>query len=292
MSFGKALEVNGQSVSLLPRTAEHGILPGLGGYVVVPKSRTTADRVISFLETSNGGPFRLMQIGERFCKLMGLLGFGQGFTNASGMFFKAWTATILPHLPFALKDAKGAIQSLGVPEKSSEATERKYVKSVQDITTAVAACGYTAALFFSPAQAVGSAALSIAGNATAVSDVCDLQQNVADFSKARELNRQVSLLKNVAPEVQQHFVDTERVLMLKTMKAVCAVSGFVLGTGLAVMGLTSAPAWMIVATSVSLLGSLIAFGAGVYEEGMRYERTKFFSDKHIQPILPVLSAQK
>lgn len=281
--MAESLRVNDQQISFFPRAAEHDIVPGPGGHVVVFKSRSKTDRVISFLETSNGGPFRLMQMGDRICKLMGLLQFGQGFSDVSNVFSKAWAATVLPHLPFALRDAKNALQSLGTPVKDSEAIRRRNIKVVQDVSTAAAACGYTLALF-SCIKSVANVlppVMKVAEYLTLAGDLCDLQQNTAELSKAHALRKQVSVLKT-APELQQHFVDVERVCVLKTMKSVCAVSGFILGTGLAVTGLASAPAWMIAATTLSLVGTALAFGTGVYEEGMRYERTKFFSDKHVQ----------
>jgi hypothetical protein len=119
---------------------------------------------------------------------------------------------------------------------------------------------------------------------TFVADICDLQQNVMDLGKAYSLKNRVSQLK-VAPEIYQHFLDTERVCLLKTMKAACSVAGFVLGTGLVVTGLAASPTWMLGAAALSLTGTLLAFGAGLYEEGMRFEKIKFFSEKHVQ-VLP------
>ncbi len=280
--MSNSLQLDNRSVSLFPRTAEHSIVPGLGGCVQVYKPRSVRDRLISFFETANGGPFRFMQMGDRFCTLFRLLGLGNGFGDAAKVFNKAWTATILPHLPFALKDAKEAIESLGTPAKTAEAQQRKYVSTVQDVATAVAACGYSAALFVP--QAALAPILSVAGHASTVSDVCELKQITEELSQARALNRQVSVLNNVSEEVKQHFADTEKVLMLKTAKAVCAVGGFVLGVALVATGLATSHIWMVAAATVSLAGSVFAFASGVYEEGMRYERTKFFSEKHIQPL--------
>lgn len=251
------------------------------------KPRTTYNKIIAFSDSALG-PFRGGQLGERVFKLLNLISPNESFKNIATMFNKGWTVTIFPRLLGASKDAVEAIKSTSKPASDREAVVRKYVRIVHDVADAGASWGYAVSMILGCFKKLGSASLGVlkaADTVTFVGDITDLTMQAQDLSKARTLASRARQL-NADQEVQGAIGDSLRYYLLKTLKAVCSVAGFVLGTTMAITGCGTLLGFAIAGASISLGATCLAVGAGLHEEGMKYDRIKFFDEKHVQVLTP------
>ena len=65
-------------------------------------------------------------------------------------------------------------------------------------------------------------------------------------------------------------------------RAVCAIAGSILGLGFVAAGAGAILGFAIAAASISLGATIFAICASLKEEGMKYERIKYFDEKHVQ----------
>lgn len=277
--------IDQKSIYLHKNTKEHKLVEvGNGDYRLEYKPRSLYQRVTDFVETAFGGPFRLGQLGDRIFKLIHMVRPNEGLKNVSTVFNKGWTVTIIPRLFGASKDAKNAIVDATKPSTDADAARRKYMKVVHDVADAGAAWGYSSSLILGCFQKTANASLSVlkaADAITFVGDVTDLEMHAEDFSKARALAAKAEQI-NARDEVKATIKDTEKFHLLKTLKAVCSVAGFILGFAIALSGAGAVLGLAIAAASISLGATVFAIGASLHEEGMKHERIKFFDEKHVQ----------
>lgn len=251
--------------------------------------RTPLKRTIDLTDTAAFGPFRMGQFGDRFFKLLNTIRPNENFSNLSTMFNKMWTVTIIPRLLGVTKGAKDAVDAVKnlKPGDDRETTRRRYITAVNDVTDAASAWGYASSLIlacFKKTAELSLPVLKAADTITFVHDVADLQINAQDFNRAR-----VAIIKadriegggTELKEVRNNLVETQRFHMLKIFKAVCSVAGFIFSIVLAAMGQVI-PAAITAAASISLFSTIFAMGASIQEESMKYQRIKFFDDRHVQ----------
>ena len=277
--------IDQKAIRLQSNMKEHKFVEGPGGeYRLEDKKRSRFDRVVSLTETSYFGNFRFGQLGDRIFKLLNIIHPNEGLKNVSTMFNKAWTVTIIPRLFGVTKEAKEAVIAAGKPAADFEAARRKHMKAVHGVADATSAWGYASSLFLACFKKTASACLTVfrvADTVTFVGDVSDLQMQGEDLSKSRALAARAKQL-NVKSEVLQTIQDTKNYHWLKTGKAVCSVAGFILGLGLIATGAGALLGFAIAAASISLGATLLAMSASLKEEGMKYERIKYFDEKHVK----------
>lgn len=281
----QTLQVNNRIFTAIPREAEHEIVPGLGGNIVVPKPRSGWERTNAFLDSAYGGPFRTMQLLDKTFRLMAACGLGRAFSDLSKALGGAWNATVVPHLPTMLLDAKKSVQALSTPSRDNEASFRKYLKAAHDVGTAIAGTGYSALVFLAPIRELAkyvSPVLHISNLANNFTDLCDVPEVAGNLSKIHALRQEVSNLTDVDPEWQQLIVDSEFVSMLKVGKVATAVAGLALGLGVVAAGLTTSAPLTIAGLTLSAASAAFAWSAGRYEEGMLHKPINFFNSKHVQ----------
>lgn len=260
-----------------------------GEYQLVYKPSSFGGLCQNRLATAEGGPYRALQLADKVCGLLSFVGFESQFKAAGKIFNGGWTMTVIPHLPSAFQFAKSAVSNL----MTREATDllpgffrRKCVSAIQEVSTFVSSAGYASLPFLSlseKTQSLGSSVLKTAEIATIATDVCDLQKSAEDLSKARFIEKRAEVL-SVSPELVNALKATTKLHLLRTAKAACSVSGFVLGTGLAAAGVSKLRGSLALMSVVSVVGTLISTGAGIYKEGMKYKPVDFFDSKQVQYI--------
>jgi len=279
------IAIGNQQIFLHKRDVEH---TSSGEYA----PRNMATKIISFLETGEG-IFRSTQLGDRLFSFLHAVRPDPAFAGAAKLFNKCWTFTVIPHLPFVFREAKNAVVGASIPNDNPAVVQRNYLKAIREVATATALSGYAFITFSDLCKTTSGATLPVLQVAKAVNlvaDASELHEQVGDLSKASSLVKRAKEL-NVAKELQENLVETKRFHALKTLKSVCAVGGFVLGLGLAAAGVAMLPASVAVLAGISLIGTIVACGSALYENGMRYQRVKFFDEKHVQPIVPVFSGK-
>lgn len=281
----QALLINPRTISLQPNKSQWSAKPdGAGGYKLEYKPTSFSEQCRARLDTAEGGPFRFLQLGDRICKFATAIGLGRFVGNASDVFLKGWTATIIPRLPGAFDSAKKAVADLKTTSTIPGYFGRKCVGAIHEVSGFVAAVGYAASSFMflsSKTANTGAQVLRAADSATFVGDICDTKENMEDAVKARSLaNRAVAL--NAGADVVKTLQETAKYHLLKTMKAICSVAGYVLGLGLAAFGVATLPACVVLASSISLLSTIFAASAGLYKEGMQYKPVDFYDSKQVQ----------
>jgi len=249
--------------------------------------RSLGAKAIAFLE-SGEGVFRSTQFGDCFFSFLYTVHPDPVLAESAKLFNRCWTFIAIPQLFSCLRDGKNAIQRAGESGGSPEVVRRKYLKIVQDLTTSVAMTGYVFATFSPLCKKISEATSSIFYVADAVNfvaDLTDLFEHIEDFSKASSFAQRAKKM-HVANDLLQNLNETKRFHAIRVLKAICTVVGFVLSFGLgAVVGASAGPGSMVLLAGISLLGSMTACGGVLYEEGMRYQRIKFFEDRYIQRVI-------
>jgi hypothetical protein len=222
------------------------------------------ERIADVMDTANGGPFRLAQLGDRFFKLLNLITPNEGFKNLSTMFNKAWTVTIIPRLFSVTQEAKKAVKHLD--------TRRQNVGAVSKVTDAAAAWGYASALVLGCFKKVSASASAFkaAEMVTFVHDVTEGQIHAEEWNNARLAARAADAGVGDVAQFHDQMVCTQRYCAMKTAKAICSIAGFVLGLSLAASGLIL-PGMAIVAASISLAGTILAMSAEIYKASMPFD---------------------
>ncbi len=281
------LIVDNKAIYLHPSMKEHkNVEVKPGEYRLVHSPRSGFSRLCDFFDSANGGPFRLGQLGDRIFKLLNIVHPNENTKNLSTMFNKMWTVTIIPRLFSVNAEAVKSVKGLDKPTADSEAARRKYMKAIHDVTDAGSAWGYSASCVlgcFKKTAETSMTVLKAADTVTFVHDLSDLQMNAEDWNKSRVLAGKAQQL-NANDAVQETIADTRSYHMFKALKAVCSVAGFILGLSMTALG---APilGLAIVAATISLASTVFAMSASLKEEGMKYEKIKFFNQKHVQHLL-------
>lgn len=280
-------QIDQRTFSLRPNTSQWSSQPdGNGGFKLTYKPKSVSDNFLARLDAADGGPFRFLQTLERVCESLSLAGLGNQFSSAAKIFNSGWTATIYPRLPGAFQSAKEAVGELTAKSSTPGFFCRKCVNALHETMTFFSSVGYAAAplLFLSEKTSqAGSSALRGSKVMTLVGDVCELEKSGEDAIRAHSLASRAKQL-NVSSDLINTLKQTETLHVLKTMKAICSVAGFVLGLGLAAAGVATLPAFVILASSISLVGTFLATGASLYKEGMQYKPVDFFDAKQVQYI--------
>ncbi|HSX12973.1 MAG TPA: hypothetical protein VLE96_00920 [Chlamydiales bacterium] len=254
-------------------------------------SKSNSALISNYLESAEGGPFRFNQLCDKICALIVSLDVNHSeyFKNAAGILRSGWSMTILPGLPGFFARAYGAISELAKATVAIPgAFGRKVLNAIQETATCVSAVAYASAPFVSIAkdsETVSKKILKGAGVATIVADTCDLVKNGQDAFSARTLANRVEKLPGVSPEFKEAVSTTQTFHILKVMKSVCSVSSFICGLSFLSACFSGVPARAVIAATVSLAGTMLSIGSSLYEKGMKYERIKFYSEKHVQQIV-------
>ena len=250
----------------------------------VYKPQTTSKKIDDYLDKSSGS-YRFLQLCDKVCKVLSFGTFGtQIFKDASEIFGKGASVLIYPRVLPAFNSAVDATYSLFKTSSLPGALRRKCVTAVQDVSSFVSTVGYAAAPLLklsAKTASLASPVLNVAEKTTLVSDICDFQKNSEDALKARSLAKRAQKL-DVSSELKQALAETQKFHMLKVAKAMCSLLGVALGLSLTISGVAILPGCALLAATVSLAGTSLASIADLYESGMKYEKVKFFNDKHVQ----------
>ena len=281
------LVVDQKAIFLHPNLKEHKpveIAPGQ--YQLAYKARSLYDKVTAFTATAFGGPFRLGQLGDRVFKMLNVISPNSSFKSLSSMFQKGWTVTIIPRLFGVNKEAKESVEEALAPHANREVAIRRYAEAVHGVTDAASAWCYSSSLILGCIKQTADAWLTALRVGDAITFVCDVTEvgiQGQDLAKAHSLGVRAKQI-NANPEVLKTVEQTEKFHFLKVLKAICSVAGFILGTAMALTGTGTLLGLAIAAASISLASTIFSVGAGLHEEGMKYERIKFFNEKSVQPL--------
>ncbi len=248
-----------------------------------PKSFT--DVFMAFLDTANGGAFRVPQLCEKVCKIVMLIRpESENVAKAGEMFKQGGSFFSMSRVPATIKSTTEAFTSL-VKNRSqiSGAFKRKVITVIQESAGCVATLTYAFGPFIKLTEKgaeFAKKAFKVSDYATLVSDSCDYLKSTEDAKIARRYLIQAESLQDSSSDLKEALKGTQKLHMIKTMKAVCSLVGFVLGLAM-FSTVASLPAFAITAASVSLLGTVLSTAANLHKDSMKYKDVQFFNDKHI-----------
>lgn len=253
------------------------------------KPKSTSAIVLAFLDTTNGA-FRSLQILDKTFSLLGRVTQVPAFQETAKI-CGHWTVLGITRVPGALKDTKDALVALFRASSAIPgAFFRRCLTALQESAGLISSLGYVATPFLQITEktaGVGKSVLRAAEVSTFVADTCDLVKNSGDAVRTGALAKRVQKM-DVSSDLKEALSATHRLHMIKTMKAICSVSCFVLGLGLAATGLAVLPGVAMTIPVISLAGTLFATKASLHEDGMKYKRVQLLNDRHVQ-FIPVVS---
>lgn len=240
--------------------------------------------VSEYLQTAEGGPFRFIQFCDKACGLLATLNFANSeyLKDASKTLRAGWSITILPSLPGFFGRAFSSLSALvGKTSAIPVAGIRKTLTAIQDSASLCSALAFSV-LPFIPKEIATEKLLQGAGITAIIADSCDLVKNGQDAWEAQEVVTKSE--ETVSPEFKEAITATRNFHMIKAMKSVCSISSFVFGISAISACFSKVPGQKIIAAATSLMGTIFSIGASLYESNMKFERVKFFSEKHVQYI--------
>lgn len=249
-----------------------------------PKSFT--DIFLAFLDTSNGGMFRLPQLCEKICKVVTLVRpENEVAKNAGEMFKQGWSFFSMSRVPATIKSTAEAFG--GVLKSTSSipgSFRRKVISAVQEGAGCVSTLTYAFGPFLKLSEKTAGfakSAFKVADYTTVVADSCDFLKSTEDARLAKRYMNMSEQINGVSSDLKEALSGTRKLHMFKTAKAVCSLAGFVLG--LSMFATVSAlPAFAVMTASLSLLGTILSTASNLHKDSMKYKDIQFFNEKHIQ----------
>lgn len=249
------------------------------------RPQSIADLVSDYLDTAEGGPFRFNQLCDKACALIATLNVSNAeyFKDASRTLRAGWSMTILPSLPGFFCRTFGSITALvGKPSAIPGSLVRKCITAVQELASLCSSVAYSV-LPFVPKENSTEKLVQGAVVTTLISDSCDLIKNGQDAWTAHAIITKAEA--TTSSDFKEAVTATRNFHLIKVVKSVCSVSSFVFGLDAVSAYFTKVPGRKIISAAASLVGTILSISASLYEKEMKFERVKFFSDKHVQFIV-------
>ena len=250
------------------------------------KPKSFSDVFFAFLDTSNGGMFRLPQLCEKICKVVNLVQPENETVKSAGEMFKqGWSFFSMSRVPSTLKSTAETFGGLLKSTNSVPgAFRRKVVSAIQE----GAGCFSTLACAFGPFLKLSEktanfakSAFKVADYTTVVADSCDYFKSTEDAKLAKRYIDMTEQVSGVSSDLKDALKGTHRLHMIKTAKAVCSLAGFALGLSI-FSGVSALPAFAVLTASLSLLGTILSTAANLHKDSMKYKDVQFFNEKQVQ----------
>lgn len=255
--------------------------------VVEHKPRSLWAKIGDYQEKGYGGVFRTGQFLERITKVMNHFLQSEGLKNLASTFSRVWTGAVIARVPEVVDAARAAYADLGTDSPDRTYTVVKAMVFIDKGTDAVSTFGYLSSMILFCFKSATEWAKSIVKTADTITFVGDVNQSALNglyFNKCRVAAIKVEEM-NVADDVKANFKESTNIYLLKALKAVCSVAGYVLGLAVASFGLVaSTPGIVLMGLCLSLASNLLAMSADFYSAGMKYQPIKPFDTRTVQII--------
>jgi hypothetical protein len=278
--MGQAYQVEGKNISLHPNPLQWE------GVEYKPKSGSA--KVLAFLDTASGAGRSLQTVAKSVSLWGKLVTSQEAICREVEKVFSQWTVLGIPHIPGAFVSAKDALAALfSAGSAIPGAFFRRCVTALQESAAFVSTVGYSSLPFLNMAEKtsqMGKSVLRVAEVSTFVADTCDLVKNSEDSLRVGSLAKRAQKMEEVSPELKEALTATHKLHMIKVKKSICSVANFMLGLGLASTGFALLPGCILMTATISLIGTLFATQASLYEDGMKYKKIQLLNNKHVQLI--------
>lgn len=274
--------IDNQRYFLQPNPKEH---KANAEGVVEHRPRSLWAKIGDYQEKGYGGVFRTGQFLERITKILNHFLQSEGLKNLSSTFSKIWTGSVIARVPEVVDGARAAFTDLATDSPTNTHKVVKVMVAIDKGTDAVSTFGYLSSMIlfcFKSATEWAKSILKTADTITFVGDVNQSALNGLYFNKCRVAAIKVDEM-NVAEDVKANFKESTNFYLLKTLKAVCSVAGFILGLALATSGLV-APGIVLMGLGLSLASNLLAMSADFYSAAMKYQPIKPFDTRVVQVV--------